>query len=41
MASSAVQPPKLLLLRTAKAVSIALRELITRQSMLAQPGHGH
>ena len=40
MASSAGLPPKHRRLRTARAVSIALLELITRQSMLAQPGHG-
>jgi hypothetical protein len=40
MASSAVLPPKHRPLRTARAASIALLELITRQSMLAQPGHG-
>lgn len=41
MASSAVLPPKHRLLRTAREVSIVLLELITRQSMLALPGHGH
>jgi hypothetical protein len=40
MASSVGLPPKHRPLRTARAVSIALLELITRRSMLALPGHG-